>query len=196
MGRVRRSAIALAAVLLTQPSGLGEHVDPAAELLTWARTRYEQAGLSVPEVSVDVHDDRTGCRGHVAVFIATEPLPEIHLCFDDDAPPLLRQRVALHELAHAWVHQHVSDEDIRTFLEIRDLEHWHDPAPWYQQGTEHAAEIMAWGLLETDLDVLTIAPDDRASLRAAFRFLTGVDPICSRPDPQVWLPPVRRDGHR
>jgi hypothetical protein len=87
--------------------------------------------------------------------------------------------VTLHELGHAWVHQHLDDDDRAAFVGHRALEHWDEPARWYQKGTEHAAEIMAWGLLDEDIGVRTIAPNDHASLVASFQFLTGVDPICS-----------------
>ena len=169
------------------------HADPARRapgrdaagtddtILEWALRRYELAGLAVPPVAVDTHDDRSGCDGHVAVFIPADPVPEIHLCFDADAPELLRQRVVLHEVAHAWTHAHLTDDERSEFVRMRGLEHWRGPARWFEQGTEHAAEIIAWGLLETDVGVLTVAPNDPVGLRDAFRFLTGVEPVCRPP---------------
>ena len=42
---------------------------------------------------------------------------------------------------------------------------------------------MAWGLMDVDVGVLTVAPNDPDSLVAAFRYLTDADPICEpRPD--------------
>ncbi|MDF1595751.1 MAG: hypothetical protein P1T08_06600 [Acidimicrobiia bacterium] len=152
-------------------------VDPeAAALMTWARTRFEAAGLTLPDVTLFVHESRDSCDGNVGLFKGSDAGGEVHLCTED--MNLVKRRTLLHELGHAWTLQHLSGEDISSFLALRGLEHWSEPAPWYHRGIEHAAEIMAWGLYDTELRVVTIEPSDPASLRIAFRFLTGADPIC------------------
>ena len=89
--------------------------------------------------------------------------------------------MTLHVLSHAWTHQNLDDADREAFLELRNLHYWDEPARWFAMGAEHAAEIMAWGLLDADVGVLTVAPNDQQSLVDAFRFLTSVDPICELP---------------
>ena len=152
--------------------------EPADPLIGWVRGRFARAGLEPPEVTVHFHGSRAGCQDRIALFVGTRPTSQIHLCFDEDAPPLVRQRTSLHEFAHAWTHEHLVDADRRKFLERRGLEHWDEPARWDRRGAEHAAEIIAWGLLEEEKRVLKVSPNGRASLVEGFRFLTGVDPIC------------------
>lgn len=163
---------------------LFEQLASADLTVLWALSRFQEADLSLPHATIVSHESRDGCMGHVAIFVGVEPVPEIHLCFDSDAPTMVRKRVLLHELSHVWTHQNMTDPERDAFLAMRDLEHWGRPARWYRQGAEHAAEIMAWGLLDVDVGVLTVAPSDPESLDAGFRYLTGVDPICE-PRPEV-----------
>ena len=49
--------------------------------------------------------------------------------------------------------------------------------PWCQRGIEHAANVIAWGLLEDPYPVSRSYPNDPDSLTEAFRLLTKVDPL-------------------
>jgi hypothetical protein len=88
----------------------------------------------------------------------------------------VQQRATLHEVAHAWTHQNLSDTDRARFLQLRGLDHWNEPARWDRQGAEHVAELIDWGLLDVEKRVLEVTPNDRDSLIDGFRFLTGVVP--------------------
>lgn len=60
--------------------------------------------------------------------------------------------MVFHELAHAWDHHNLSDEDRRAFLNHTGLTSWNDPgARWGEQGAEVAANAVAWSLLDVPL---------------------------------------------
>jgi hypothetical protein len=168
------------------------------ELIAWAEWRYADAGLDLPDVELFVHESLDDCEGFAGLFRGSRDGGEIHVCADDDAPQVVLHKTLLRELGHAWALHHLSDEDITGFVALRGLEHWAEPAPWYRRGIEHAAEIMAWGLLERELRLPTIRPNDRASLEEAFRFLTGRDPIVGPPawkdDPGTEQQPAEETG--
>jgi hypothetical protein len=84
----------------------------------------------------------------------------------------------LHELGHVWSSQHVDGETQALFLAERGLEVWGDQGvPWHERGFEHAAEVMAWALLDEPFTVARIGSPSCDELAAAFRILTGVDPL-------------------
>jgi hypothetical protein len=58
-------------------------------------------------------------------------------------------------------------------LELRGLETWGDDEyPWEEQGSEQAAEIIAWGRLDHDLEPATINDASTEALTAAYLQLT------------------------
>lgn len=167
-------AIAAAVISIPVPTGalpppaVEADADPLPQELVWAGERFTASGLEMPSVEVVQHDDRDDCSGHPAVYRHIGE-GEIHLCLDLDSTS--GRRTLLHELAHAWVDEHLDDDERAAFLDLRGLDEWSEPAPWYLRGGEHAAEIIAWALMDIDLPVLTVAPNDQASLRVAFELL-------------------------
>jgi hypothetical protein len=156
-------------------------VDRAVSLMAWAEARFEAAGLTMPaDIDLILCEGKDRCGGNLAAFKGSGAGGEIDLCLDADAPIAAFRRILLHELSHAWTARNLSEETKEAFLVLRGLEFWGEPAPWERKGTEHAAEIMAWGLFDTQIGVAAIYPNDTASLTEAFRFLTGTDPICGR----------------
>ena len=88
------------------------------------------------------------------------------------------QKTLLHELAHAWADLTLDSEMRRRFLDLRGLDIWHDNSvPWEERGFEHAAEIIAWGLLDQDLLLTSIGETDTRKLAEAFELLTGRKPL-------------------
>ena len=87
----------------------------------------------------------------------------------------LTNRVAiLHELGHAWLTASVSTQLQTAFLALRGLETWNDRnQPWHLRGAEHAADIIAWALMDRDIWMYRIRPNDPCSLLAGFELLTG-----------------------
>jgi hypothetical protein len=144
--------------------------DPAQqELARWAVARFDRAGLDPPSVEIRFHDDASGCGGHLGyakdggVDVCTVLVNE------------MARRNLLHEMAHLWIDQNVSQADGDRFLQLRGLQAWNRSTdPWEERGYEQGAEIMAWALGD---GVLTaqIPKNDPAQLGVAFEILTGVD---------------------
>jgi hypothetical protein len=107
----------------------------------------------------------------------------------------------LHELAHAWDHFATFDRD--GFLALRELEFYFGPSGTQaaDQGVEHIAEIIAWGLMDENTavpgpsypsqPVAEYAPQLAGlprsgieELHEAFVYLTGMDPLHSDGDPE------------
>lgn len=108
--------------------------------------RFNNAGLTLPEVRFYVHTTKAGCNGHVGLFKRFDEQDRIDLCITSglDYP-------ILHELAHAWAHHNLADHTRQAFLDQSGLV-WNDPdVEWDERGTEVAANIVAWGLYDNPL---------------------------------------------
>jgi hypothetical protein len=92
-------------------------------------------------------------------------------------------RVALHELAHVWLYDHLTDADRAAFLDHTGLVIWRDPdREWGELGVEHAAETIAWGLSGDDDGTYEIDPRPScAELTARYELLTGRTPLTTCP---------------
>jgi hypothetical protein len=194
LGRTARIAIRtgiwiFAASVVTVPSvGAAEDVprahligqarllDPTparVEMLDWALDRYREAHLAVPAIDVRFHDDTSGCGGNVGYTNGRR----VDLCVRLEMEPG-PQRIVLHELAHAWGNVHLSDEARETFTTMRGLATWSsEDAGWKERGTEHAAEIVAWGVGDGTMLPLVSGDRDPAALADAFRILTAAEPL-------------------
>jgi len=89
------------------------------------------------------------------------------------------QLMILHEMAHAWADRALTDERKASFQELRGWEHWraHDEVAWHENGTEQAAEIMVWGLVDRPIPMLRIHQASCEELEAGYRTLTGAAPL-------------------
>ena len=84
----------------------------------------------------------------------------------------------LHEIAHAWLDTHVDVIDIERFLDHVGVDVWRDPTlPWDENGLEHAADTIAWGLMDRDIEMLRVGQPSADQLAEGFRMLTGIDPV-------------------
>ena len=143
------------------------------EILTWAIKRYRAAGLHLPSLDVYFHQNQDGCRGNVGYQVDGR----IDLCvrLALEAGP---QRIVLHELAHAWGDENLSDAARARFMASRRLPSWNSStADWRARGNEQAAEIVAWGLGDGSMIPLIDGPTDPRTLSTAFEMLTGVAPL-------------------
>ena len=157
------------------PEAIVLHTPGAAqeELLTWAIKRYRAAGLDLPSVNIYFHESKDGCRGNVGYQVNGR----IDLCvrLDMEAGP---QRIVLHELAHAWCDERLTDAARARFMESRRLTGWNDTATdWDVRGYEQAAEIMAWGLGDGSMNPMIDGPTDPQTLAADLAILTGIAPL-------------------
>ena len=150
--------------------------DRSYQLVEWALGRYHQAGLTIPATHVSFHPTRQPCLWYIGLHTTDAGKHRIDVCVPDQPS---RERTILHELAHAWARDNLAPDTRQAFLAMRGLETWHDSdTDWEEQGTEHAAEIIAWGLNHQCRTPGHIGNYDPATLAAAFEFLTGTQPIC------------------
>lgn len=155
------------------------------ELLDFASSRFEGQGLSVPQIEIEFLPSTQDCDGHLGMYWHASRI--LRMCSMD-------KHTLLHEMAHAWANENLTAGDREAFIGHRGLATWndHDHA-WDQRGTEHAAETMAWALLDDPNHVKWVEtlPDgtqqvshriltldaEVETLMENFRMLTGMDPI-------------------
>ena len=86
----------------------------------------------------------------------------------------------LHELGHVWTIQNVDEATRAAFLAARGLDVWQqDGVDRDHQGTEHAAEIISWGLIDIETWAARLPDSECVDLADAFRVLTGHEPLRS-----------------
>jgi hypothetical protein len=153
------------------------YADRNEKAIAWALSRLELAGLEL-QVNLEVrfHRSTEACGGwnHDGLHTPFSDRHRIDVCVIDQAG---QERVLLHELAHVWAYRHLDDDERRGFLELRGLEAWND-GEWRERGTEHAAEVLRWGLGEQSLLPGRLPNHDVESLTEAFEYLTGTEPLC------------------
>lgn len=154
---------------------LGEATELEAAVVEWALGRYEAAGLDLPAMTVEFAGD-DDCDGNTAVAIHGGELPQLRICAGDAAEVVL-QRTLLHEMAHIWA-AHTLDETTKaSFLSVRGLDAWSGPGvAWQDSGSEQAAEVVTWALMDRELVMLLLPDHDPAGLLAGYRVLTGAAP--------------------
>lgn len=149
-----------------------------ASMVEWALGLFEEADMELPALEINHHgDDTAPCDGHDGLHRPGEGRSVIELCTDDVTFPT--QAMVIHELAHAWVNHNVDEDTRNAFQELRGNEHWHDydAAAWHENGTEQAAEIVAWGLFDRPMSMSRITKNSCDELEAGYRTLTGAAPL-------------------
>lgn len=157
-------------------------------LVVWALSRFEAAGLALPEIeSVTFTRYSIVCDEAWAQHQATEEGSELTVCFDDDGFctddtcvefTADGRMTILHELAHAWMHAALDDSAEQRFIDHLGLEVWNDPlVAWDQRAGEHAAETIAWGLMDREMPMPRIGDPSPDELATNFGILTGIDPL-------------------
>lgn len=156
--------------------------DVSSPIEAWALCRFEAAGLELPPVQVRLAENPEDCRGHPGLaFIGSEE-PTVVLCIASDSPPVLWKKTILHELGHVWSHANLGSDERRAFMAGRDCESWNDPETvWEHRGSEHAAEVIAWALMDRELRMITLRDRAPAVLRDAYELLTGHTPPSRNP---------------
>jgi hypothetical protein len=154
-------------------------------LVEWALGRYEAAGLPAPIPRSIAFPPSVNCVLHAGLAIDTGEGVDLQLCFDeaetctgdDCVPSTSAQSTLLHELGHVWTVQNTDETTRAAFLETRGLEAWSGPGVSRdEQGTEHAAEILSWALMEADSWPARLPDSECAELAAAYEVLTGRPP--------------------
>lgn len=83
-----------------------------------------------------------------------------------------------HELAHAWEHEHLTDDLRGAFLGHWGLDNWNDHSrDWGERGTEKAAHTIAYAVI---LDTPTDNPN-------ILQFVCGYELLTGNPLPDPHL---------
>ncbi len=144
--------------------------NPAQESLAqWALSRFAEVGLEVTIREIHLHDDESACGEHAGTF-APGAL-RVDVCHVGERA----KKVLLHELAHAWAYEHLSEADQARYVAIGGFESWNDPETiWARRASEDAAETIAWGLAERLLQMPS-TPGPLTEINDRYRLLTGTD---------------------
>jgi hypothetical protein len=139
----------------------------ARQIIAWAVDRFGATGLQLPDLDISFP---TSCDGKAALYHGGRS--SIDLCYVVD------KRTVLHEFAHAW-DDTSGAVDRAAFLKLRGLSIWWGGIgmPSDEQGAEHLAEIIAWGLMDGDTRSAPQLPANSVSeLTHAFVMLTHGSP--------------------
>jgi hypothetical protein len=154
------------------------------QLVTWAIERFALAGLALDGIARFRFPPSERCDDLAGAAVDTSEGTEIHLCYTDaeignaDAMALTPRRTVVHELAHVWEARHVDEATRSAFMALRGVTVWNaDTGDWSRRGSEHAAEIVAWGLLDEPVHLVRLTRNSCAELDQAFRVLTGRPPL-------------------
>lgn len=158
------------------------------EAVAWARDRFREADLPLPaQVRVTFHDDQEPCEGAQGGFTIEEGVSRVLVCVPDTGPvrELKVRRTLLHEFAHAWEHEALTDRVRKEFMEFRGSDGWlaGSGVPYPDRAGEHAAETIMWGLMDRPMLMGTLSdPWPWDELHDGYIILTGSEP----PHGYVW----------
>ena len=137
------------------------------DTVTWAVKRFVAAGLQLPNLTISFP---VYCEGKGALYNVGES--SLELC-------RVNRKNVLHELAHAW-DDTSGAVDRANFMKLRGVDVWFGglDIPSQEQGCEHLAIIVAWGLMEPGTgSAHGLQHNSDEELTVAFRFLTGHGPL-------------------
>ncbi len=171
-------------------------------LITWSFAQFRAHGLGAPKVRrVTFHDNQVDkCEGVAGLILGDV----VTLCFDSTAACLdpgcttwdtWVREITLHELAHAWMDEHVTPEVIEQFQTATSMPTWSDPEhAWGDRGIELAAETIAWAMMDGPVRVNPkLGPRTCDELAQYYEILTGRPP---EPTPPGCQSPAGRETSR
>lgn len=159
-------------------------------LLEWSYSRFVLAGIDEPIVEVISFDAKLPeCEG-LAGWISSDDEIAINVCLS--AERLCRdvngvvltsagKLCVLHELAHAWAFDNLTEETESEFMSFVSVDVWNDSSfRWHERGVEVAADTLAWGLMDQQLRMVRLSEPGYDYLRDGFLILTGVEPVVTK----------------
>ena len=169
-----------------------------AQHALWALRRLEQAGIDLPTMTIVFHDNYEACGMRQGMLRIAGDQITLDEC--ERLPHDIR-RSLLHELVHAWDYgtDALTDDVRNDLLRLRNLQAWEGAdLEWEHRGAEHAAEIVAWGLMEARIQIPSSVWDAGSNgteeLAEAYRLLTGSDPLWFGTGPENTVRPVPKGG--
>lgn len=157
------------------------------EFARYLFSRYASSGIGLPEVEAVWFPPAPECLSYPGLAIESDARYEdrhtVVVCFPDDdlihdSPSgwsYLATTWGLHELAHIWMLDHLTDDLRATFNEAAGVDTWRSAdVPWRERGVEIAATTIAWGVAGTDQARWPILPaPDCEQLADWYELLTG-----------------------
>lgn len=165
---------------------LEETLDPIdEEAVSWAQDRFREAGLSLPDIVVSFHRETDPCEGASGGHLIENGQNRVLICISrtGTSRELQVKRVLLHEFAHAWDDFALTAGIRSEFMDFKDFSGWSFDVPYDERASEHAAEIITWGLI--DRPIMFGSLDGMWSweeMLEGYRILTGATP----PHGYVW----------
>ena len=144
----------------------------------WAVDLFDRADLRLPPLLFEYHgDDTAACGGWRGAHRRVDGRSVIHIC--TSRPGNVTAALVLHEMAHAWASVDLPDDRKAEFQALRGWTEWrnHAELAWHENGSEQAAEIIVWGLIDRPVGILTINDTGCEALDAGYRALTGQPPL-------------------
>ena len=144
----------------------------------WATDLFDEAGFDLPPLRYVFHGDtREPCAGRPGLHHRIKGVNVIEICTSKMTPAT--QVLILHETAHAWIDHTITDERKAAFQQLRGWTYWRNygAAAWHDNGTEQAAEIIVWGLIDRPMAMIRINQNSCTELEAGYRALTGRAPL-------------------
>ncbi len=140
--------------------------EAAVERIREIESVFDAAGFQLPAMTIHVYPNNLGCDGLSGRFNNDGSGTMVELCS-------MHRFWLLHEFAHAWTYNNLSDDDRIEFMDYHGLEAWNSKAiDWADRGMEVAAETIAKGLLDSDLPEWQL--DEAPALAAGYQILTGM----------------------
>jgi hypothetical protein len=154
---------------------------PEQEMVEWAKGLFEAASLRLPTVIVSFHDDTTACHGTEGRWEHAEgSVDRVRICTTHEKAHVQdewRRRTLIHELGHAWAAENLDDASMDRYMVLRGLTSWNNTTQeWGTRGTEHAAEIISWGVIDQRIHLWKLPDATCPAMTAAYRLLTGMAP--------------------
>jgi hypothetical protein len=133
-------------------------------LVEFGLSRFAEHGLDLPAIAIQFYDSVEPCGLHTGIYV--HRTGSLHMCSTE-------KDIMLHELAHAWANHNLTDGRRAEFVALRGVRAWNDrELAWEDRGTEHAAEIIAWALLDEPNHVKWVETSSDGSATVTFRLLT------------------------
>ena len=154
------------------------HTAAEAELVAEVHARFADHGLELPaDLAIGFHDDATACNGNYGRFEPAAPGPRVRVCWTHENPGVelvLRRQALVHEAAHAWAYDQLDDATRIAFVELTGSDSWNEStSDWQLRGTERAAELITWAVLDPAVLFLETDGVDCQVWQDAYQLLTG-----------------------